>query len=169
LEQAEAKLASLLRKDDNGMANSFPLGAGRGGRARLSAKRLDQKIDSSVRRAGEIIKLRARIAYLKSPACPEPLYKRAKRVSVKAKPEGDRLFIGVYPCGLVYADTWIEKHGDYKKLAFLSYRELEIDWSKGRIPKELKARIVAHAATMQAKRRQSFPISTCGQFVTLGK
>lgn len=80
----------------------------------------------------------------------------------------DRIFCGVYPCGLVYADRHREKHGDYARLAFLSYRTLELELEKD-CPAELVAEIQASAAGMQAKRGQPFQISTTGQSITLGQ
>lgn len=80
----------------------------------------------------------------------------------------DRLFTGVYPTGIVYADRAKEEHGDYKKLAFLQYNTLTLRWN-GECEPELKAQIEAHAQDMQSKRGQFFQTSTCGQGVTLGQ
>jgi hypothetical protein len=77
-----------------------------------------------------------------------------------------RLFIGVYPAGLVYADRGREEHGDYARLAFLSYRTLTLDFSPG--SEAFRAVIEAHAAKVQAKRGERFEVSTCGQSVLLG-
>jgi hypothetical protein len=51
----------------------------------------------------------------------------------------DRLFIGNYPCGIVYADRHNEEHGDYKRLAFLPYDGMELEFAKD-CPEELKER-----------------------------
>ena len=83
---------------------------------------------------------------------------------MKTEPQ---LFIGVYPCGLTYADRWHEKAGDYARLAFLPYATLNLDVERD-CPPHLRKRIVSHAATMQAKRGQEFRITTCGQTVMLG-
>lgn len=80
----------------------------------------------------------------------------------------DRIFCGVYPCGLVYADRSREKHGDYVRLAFLPYHTLELELERD-CPAELRADIEASAAAMQAKRGQPFAISTTGQYVRLGE
>ncbi len=45
---------------------------------------------------------------------------------MKLKPT-NRLFAGLYPCGIVYADRGIEEHGDYKKIAFLPYDTLKLE------------------------------------------
>lgn len=42
----------------------------------------------------------------------------------------DRLFSGVYPCGIVYADRYREKGGDYARLAFLPYDTLQLSMPK---------------------------------------
>jgi len=64
----------------------------------------------------------------------------------------DRLFIGVYPEGIVYADRYVQPHGDYKRLAFLSYRSLALTFSDEQCLPELRKKIVTHAATLQEKR-----------------
>lgn len=79
----------------------------------------------------------------------------------------DRLFVGIYPSGIVYADRAKEVAGDYKRLGFLSYATLELELEP-RCPKSLKKRIEEHAATIQAKQGELFQISTSGQTVTLG-
>lgn len=80
-----------------------------------------------------------------------------------------RLFIGIYPGGIVYADKQREKNGDYLRLAFLSYCTLVIQWDKNEMPPELRAQILADVERMQAMRGQPFKISACGQSVILGK
>ena len=78
-----------------------------------------------------------------------------------------RLFIGIFPGGIVYADRHHEQYGDYKHVAFLPYDTLRLDVKKD-CPQELLAEVKAHAATLQARRGQLFRISTCGQAVRLG-
>jgi hypothetical protein len=79
----------------------------------------------------------------------------------------ERIFSGVYPCGIVYADRQNEKSGDYKRLAFLSYSTLELDLEAD-CPFELQLIIVNDAKRIQSMKGQPFEISTCGQTVTLG-
>lgn len=79
----------------------------------------------------------------------------------------DRLFIGVFPAGISYADRSRERHGDYVRLAFLSYATLVLDVERG-CPADLRARIEQHAATLQAKRGELFQTSQCGHSVRLG-
>jgi hypothetical protein len=74
-----------------------------------------------------------------------------------------RLFIGVYPCGLVYADREREKAGDYLRLAFLPYSSLVLEWDAEQMPDDLRQAILADAAHMETLRGQPFQISTAGQ------
>ncbi len=89
-----------------------------------------------------------------------------------AQPRGEsrnsRLFIGVFPTGISYADRTQEEHGDYKRLAFLSYRTLELEWY-GNVPPDQRNQIISHAGTIQAMRGQAFQISSSGQTVKLGE
>jgi hypothetical protein len=80
----------------------------------------------------------------------------------------DRLFVGVYPTGIAYADRARTKHGDYLRLAFLPYSTLEIEWSRGvTVPAELQALIEADAHAMQERAGQEFRVSASGQTVIL--
>ena len=79
----------------------------------------------------------------------------------------NRLFIGIFPTGLVYADRERQRAGDYKQLAFLSFKTLTLEVERD-CPTGLRARIEAHAAQIQARRGQQFQISTAGQTVLLG-
>lgn len=80
----------------------------------------------------------------------------------------NRLFIGVYPCGIFYADRLREKHGDYARLAFLPYDTLRLQ-VEADCPQELIPRIQADAEAMQSRCGEAFQISSCGQTVTLGR
>jgi hypothetical protein len=80
-----------------------------------------------------------------------------------------RLFIGVYSTGLSYADRERERDGDYLKLAFLPYRTLKLEWSRGvRVPPELRKEIEESAFKMQCRAGEDFKISSSGQTVKLG-
>jgi len=81
--------------------------------------------------------------------------------------EDDRLFVGVFPAGLSYADRSRDVRGDYARLAFLPYATLVLNIETD-CPPDLREEIVAHAATIQARRGEEFQISTCGQTVLLG-
>ena len=87
---------------------------------------------------------------------------------VPNRPGNQRLFIGVFPTGISYADRTREEHGDYKRLAFLSYRTLELEWYD-EVPSDLAKQIIADAASIQARRGELFQVSTSGQFVKLGE
>jgi hypothetical protein len=99
---------------------------------------------------------------------PEEFQQRARAEGYTILTEADQVFIGVYPCGLVYADRCHLLAGDYKRLAFLPYKELTLDLEKD-CPPELIPHIQAHAATIIAQRGQEFQISTSGQTIILGQ
>lgn len=79
----------------------------------------------------------------------------------------ERLFTGVFPSGIGYADMAREVAGDFKKLAFLYFSTLTLEFEKN-CPAEFRALICAHAAELQAKKGQPYPVSQSGQYVTLG-
>lgn len=79
----------------------------------------------------------------------------------------DKLFTGVYPCGLVYADRTREVDGDYARLAFLDYGTLVLE-IEDNCPDDLRKEITASAAAMQARKGEDFKISACNQTVKLG-
>ena len=81
--------------------------------------------------------------------------------------DGDRLFSGAFSGGIVWADRHTERHGDYKRLAFLSYGTLELEFAAD-CPPDLKARIEGDAAAVQARKGEEFQVSASGQAVTLG-
>jgi len=78
-----------------------------------------------------------------------------------------QLFIGVFPCGISYADRHHEEHGDYKSLAFLPYSSLVLEFRKD-CPTELRGEIIASAAAIQARKGEQYQISGSGQTVLLG-
>jgi len=80
----------------------------------------------------------------------------------------DRLFIGIFPGGIVYSDRHHEKDGDYKRLAFLPYHELTLKLESD-CPAVMVGEIRQHAQTIINRRGQQFSVSTCNQTVTLGK
>lgn len=78
-----------------------------------------------------------------------------------------RLFIGVFPTGLSYADQDVDVHGDYKKLAFLPFNDLELEIYEG-CPEELKPLITQDAQSIIDRKGEEYYISTSGQTVVLG-
>ncbi|MGH8159184.1 MAG: hypothetical protein ACREPQ_13760 [Rhodanobacter sp.] len=79
----------------------------------------------------------------------------------------NRIFAGMFPCGISYADRHTIKGSDYKRLAFLPYDTLELQIEKS-CPKDLKEWILADAAKYQAMQGSSLSISVSGQTVLLG-
>lgn len=79
----------------------------------------------------------------------------------------DRLFAGVFPAGISYADRAREVAGDYRKLAFLPFRTLVLEWEKS-VPADLRKLIEADARGIQTRRGEQFQVSSSGQTVTLG-
>lgn len=79
----------------------------------------------------------------------------------------EKIFIGVRPTGIGYCDQTKEVGGDYKKLAFLPFRELVLKIEPD-CPAELEAFIRQDAQGVIDKRGEAFPVSTCGQTVILG-
>lgn len=80
----------------------------------------------------------------------------------------DRLFIGVYPGGVVYADRKKTVQGDYARVGFLPYDSLEFKAERGADAK-LVAEARAHAEKIAARRGEPFSISSSGQTVILGR
>lgn len=78
----------------------------------------------------------------------------------------ERYFAGVYPTGISYCDKATEEHGDYVCVAFLPFRELELEIRKPRHP--LLPMIRENAAQIIARRGEQYPTSSCGQYITLG-
>jgi hypothetical protein len=81
----------------------------------------------------------------------------------------DRLFAGIYPTGIVYADRAREVDGDYLRVAFLPFSTLQLEWAPGTHPIELREAVERDAADVIAQRGQQFQVSTAGQTVILGK
>lgn len=80
----------------------------------------------------------------------------------------DRLFIGIFPGGIVYADSLQEQDGDYKRVAFLPYDSLELQLAED-CPAILRDKIIRDAARIQALCGEDFRISSCNQTVRLGR
>lgn len=78
------------------------------------------------------------------------------------------IFIGVTPCGLSYADRTREEDGDYKRLAFLPYKSLTLEF-RSDCPESFRVLIRQDAEEMQARRGEQFEVSTSGQTITLGQ
>lgn len=81
--------------------------------------------------------------------------------------DGDRLFIGVYPTGIIYADKARDVRGDFARLAYLNFDTLTLQ-VENHCPDDLRSRIEADAQALQAKRGEEYRISSAGQTVLLG-
>lgn len=79
----------------------------------------------------------------------------------------DRLFIGVFPCGLSYSDRDVEENGDYKRLGFLSYGTLKLEM-EANVPPQLARLILESARRMQKQMGHLFRTSATGSEVILG-
>lgn len=87
-------------------------------------------------------------------------------IEANARPE-NRVFCGVFPTGFVYADRNREKHGDYARLAYLSFSTLALEVERD-CPRDLAEYIRKAAEKIQARKGEEYQISTAGQTVTLG-
>lgn len=79
----------------------------------------------------------------------------------------DRIFVGVYPTGISYADRKREKHGDWAKLAHLFFDTLELKIEKD-CPAAFAEWIKQDAAKIQARKGEEYETSWSGQTITLG-
>lgn len=82
------------------------------------------------------------------------------------KPE-ERLFIGFFAAGVVYADRAREARGDFARVGFLSYATLELQIEVG-APRVLIKLVHEHARGLKARRGQTLQVTTSGQTVMLG-
>lgn len=103
------------------------------------------------------------------PASPEPVSVAPRQGSTWAtpRPETPRIFCGIFPAGLLWADRERIHQGDYKRLAFLPYRTLLLDIERD-CPTELREIIESEAADIIDRRGEAFQVSTAGQTVLLG-
>jgi hypothetical protein len=92
--------------------------------------------------------------------------KRGQRFPVETKDAMERVFVGYYPAGVVYADRERERGGDYARLAFLSYETLVLRVERD-CPPVLALKIREHAKRYKAG--DMLEVSSCGQTVLLGR
>lgn len=78
----------------------------------------------------------------------------------------DRIFVGIFPGGIVYADRKREKHGDYARLAFLPYDTLVLKVEKD-CPPQLREAIEADAKTYQARKGERMRLDSHGHASTI--
>jgi hypothetical protein len=84
------------------------------------------------------------------------------------KAVAERVFVGTFPTGISYADRAVEVGGDYKRLAFLPFDTLVLEWSAKRIPSDMRDYIERDAARLQARSGEDYKVSQAGQTVVLG-
>lgn len=80
----------------------------------------------------------------------------------------DRLFIGVFPAGIGYADRARTVEGDYARVGFLPFKTLVFEPARGADPR-LVAEAREHADKIAARRGETFEVSASGQTVVLGR
>lgn len=83
-------------------------------------------------------------------------------------PLSERVFVGTYPEGILYADRVVEEHGDYKRIAFLSYSTLKLSLSRECSP-DIAQYIQSHAKALQDRKGEHYQVSASGQTVELGR
>jgi hypothetical protein len=91
---------------------------------------------------------------------------RIPRYSVRNP--SSRLFAGIYPTGIVYADKSREVDGDYMRVAFLPFSTLELEWEAVQTDAAMREEIQQDAGRVIARRGEQYPVSASGQTVTLG-
>lgn len=96
------------------------------------------------------------------------IYETLHLFTGNTEPDCDRLFIGIYPAGIVYADRKIEEYGDYRRVGFIPYDTLVFQPNK-LADKGLLVQAMQHAMTIQARKGERFQVSTVGQYVVLGE
>jgi hypothetical protein len=84
------------------------------------------------------------------------------------KTVAERVFVGVFPTGISYADRTVEVGGDYKRLAFLPFDTLVLEWNAKRVPPDVRDYIERDAARLQARSGEDYKVSQVGQTVVLG-
>lgn len=82
-------------------------------------------------------------------------------------PLKDRIFVGVFPTGIAYADRQVERDGDYKPLGFLSFSTLNLT-VRTDCPPVMAAWIKIDARAIQARRGEQYPVDCCSHTVRLG-
>ena len=86
---------------------------------------------------------------------------------VQIRTKTDPIFLAIMPTGWWWTDRTREEHGDYAKLAFLSFSKLELEIFKG-CPEDLRERIEKQAEKFRAMSGEDYQISSSGQTIRLG-
>lgn len=84
--------------------------------------------------------------------------KQRQQQAIKQISWSDRLFCGLYPTGIVYADSGRAGAGDYKRLAYLNYATLKLDLEPDCLP-EFKVLIEADAELLRESQGTNYQIA----------
>lgn len=159
---------------------------GGSGRSRAMNKRTERALERTIGHAAKSVAARKRADWLEAVAAdiefggPEKRrlarYRarekdiargRAERKSMREGELKDRLGVYTFPAGYVYADRAVEVNEDYRRLAFLSYKQLILEFDRG-CPAYWRQFIVGYAHVTQIAAGEWVNTSTCGQPVRLG-
>jgi len=184
-------IAALQRQTDAASAAAPGwVVTGRSGRTARMERKTERAIETTVRNAVKIVRLERAAKSLEAEAefissgakerheADWAEYKAQERERIKRENaerrrtlrEGDikaRIFVGVYPEGLMFADKLVELHGDYRHLGFLSYRTLKLTVYK-ECPGYLIPVVVEMAQPYIDKRGERFETDGAGHSVILG-
>ncbi len=152
------------------------VGAGRGlagAMARISAHEDELVNPEAPREMGtdgpvRIFSLGRRKAGSKTPTDLDREIESFLRTTKTSMSASDRVSAATFPTGIYYADRTVEVKGDYKRLAFLPFDTLELEWIAKRIPPDVRDYIERDAAKIQTHRGQNYQTSQAGQNVMLG-
>lgn len=75
-----------------------------------------------------------------------------------------RIFTGIYPCGIVYADRHTEVRGDFKRLAFLPFHGMRLELAAD-CPPDLAEQI--QTSVKKYEGRTKIQTSQCNQWAQL--
>ena len=170
LAQAEARLQRLEAKQRRLDAHAIPgpFVTGNSGIPARRRRKLDQQLDRTTDLAVQITRTRQdvlRYRQLLDRAAQPPRPRTKAKPAKTTVPWSDRLFVGVYPTGLIYCDCGRTVNGDYPRLAILFYADLRLQFEQG-VSARWQTRIKAHASQYHAG--DIMPVSTCGQTITWG-
>lgn len=150
---------------------------GRSGRTAAQNKATDRALEKTIRNASKSVAARKRAdelereadyieaggpaklaAKIASRRATEAAERKAAKAALKTGPLAARLFQGIYSCGIVYADRAVERDGDYRRLAFLPYDTLQIEYEKD-CPELWRPFLEQKAAEMLARAGQRFALA----------
>ncbi len=80
------------------------------------------------------------------------------RLAATRDREEPRIFVCIYPCGIVFADRFRKRHGEHVQLAFLPYTTLVLEFEKA-CDSALRLEIEASVRAMNLKAGDRFRIA----------